>query len=130
LGKKVIMIDDSRTARRLVCLALGDVGIDVIEAVDGFDGISKLAAHADAAVVLCDLNMPRMGGLEMLAAVRNSDLVKDRIIMMLSTFTERRQELHARRMGASGWLTKPFEPAQLVATVERLLDQHAQGPES
>ena len=68
MAKKLIVIDDSSSARRQVTLALGKAGFDVVEAVDGLDGLKKIEANPDAAGVVCDVNMPNMSGIEFLEA--------------------------------------------------------------
>ena len=70
MGKKILVVDDSATVRQQVGLALVQAGFEVVEAVDGMDGADKVNTVADIALVICDVNMPRMNGLEMLEKIR------------------------------------------------------------
>ena len=70
--KKILVIDDSETIRQQVKQALAATGYEIIEAVDGVDGLEKLRAVTDVDMALCDVNMPRMNGLDMIAEVQRS----------------------------------------------------------
>src|SRR6478609_6923110 len=70
--KKILVIDDSETIRQQVRQALAATGYEIIEAVDGIDGLEKLRALADLDIALCDVNMPRMNGLDMIAEVQRT----------------------------------------------------------
>ena len=70
--KRILVIDDSETIRQQVKQALAATGYEIIEAVDGLDGLEKLRALADVDMALCDVNMPRMNGLDMIAEVQRS----------------------------------------------------------
>lgn len=118
--KKVIIVDDSRTARMQVKNTLAGESFEVIEAVDGQDGLTKIAANDDASLVLCDVNMPVLGGLEMLEAVAPE--VRARMtFLMLTTEAEPRLVQRAKTFGAKGWIVKPFKPELLVAAVKKLV---------
>lgn len=120
MKKKIIIVDDSRTARMQVKNTLGDASFEVIEAVDGQDGLAKIAANDDAALVLCDVNMPVLGGLEMLESVAPE--VRARMtFLMLTTEAEPRLVQRAKTFGAKGWIVKPFKPELLVAAVKKLV---------
>jgi two-component system, chemotaxis family, chemotaxis protein CheY len=118
--KKIIIVDDSRTARIQVKNTLSGAGFEIIEAVDGQDGLAKIETNADASLVLCDVNMPVLGGLDMLeavpAAVRSS-----MIFLMLTTEAEPRLVQKAKDFGAKGWIVKPFKPELLLAAVKKLV---------
>jgi two-component system chemotaxis response regulator CheY len=120
MGKKVIVVDDSRTARLQVCNALVDAGFEVVEAVDGRDGVEQVAAHRDAAMVICDVNMPIMDGLAMLSAVKAGAERPDLPFIMLTTEAQPELIQQAKQRGAKGWIVKPFKPALLVATVQKI----------
>ena len=69
--KKILVVDDSDTVRQLVRQALLPAGYDILEAFDGLDGLNKIRSHTDLSAVLCDVNMPNMNGLEMIANVHS-----------------------------------------------------------
>lgn len=117
--KKIIIVDDSRTARIQVKNTLGSAGFEVVEAVDGKDGIAQIEAHDDALLVLCDVNMPNLNGLDMLDALPEGTRSK-MIFLMLTTEAEPRLVQRAKNLGAKGWIVKPFKPELLVAAVKKL----------
>lgn len=118
--KKVLIVDDSVTVRQQVLAALSPAGFDVVQAQEGGEGIERLQSTPDLALVICDVNMPRMGGLEMLEAIRAAGRAHVPPIVMLTS--EGRPDLieRAKKAGARGWLVKPFKPDQLVAVARKL----------
>jgi len=121
--KKVLVIDDSETIRQQVKQALAATGYEIIEAVDGIDGLEKLRAVTDLAIALCDVNMPRMNGLDMIAEVQRTGPKIP--ILMLTTEGQPSLIKRARESGAKGWIVKPFKPELLVAAVTKLIDPPA-----
>lgn len=120
LQRKVIVVDDSQTARSQVVRSLAGVGYEVIEAIDGADGIAKIQAHEDASLVLCDVNMPHMNGLDMLGHVPPETRTR-MIFLMLTTEADPRLVQRAKAVGARGWIVKPFNPSLLVSAVKKLV---------
>jgi two-component system chemotaxis response regulator CheY len=121
--KKILVIDDSETIRQQVKQALAATGYEILEAVDGVDGLEKLRGHGDVSMALCDVNMPRMNGLDMIAEVhRGGPKIP---ILMLTTEGQPSLIRRARESGAKGWIVKPFKPELLVAAVTKLLDPPA-----
>ena len=114
---KVLIVDDSSTVRQQVRLALTGAGFDVIEACDGEEGFQKVES-ASPAVVICDVNMPRMNGIEMVEKIKASG----RSVPIVMLTTEGQPELiqRARAAGAKGWIVKPFKPDLLVGAVTKL----------
>lgn len=104
-----------------VRMALADSGHELVEAVDGQDGLAKIAAHGDASLVICDVNMPVMDGIEMLAALRSQQPHFQVPIVMLTTEALPELLQRAKQFGAKGWIVKPFVPAMLVAAVKKLV---------
>ncbi|MGC4067636.1 MAG: response regulator [Polyangiaceae bacterium] len=120
MGKKILVVDDSATVRQQVGLALTQAGFDILEAVDGMDGVEKMNHANDIALVICDVNMPRMNGLEMLekvAAERKGAMVP---VVMLTTEGQPELVERAKRAGAKGWIVKPFKAELLVAAAKKL----------
>jgi two-component system, chemotaxis family, chemotaxis protein CheY len=126
--KKVLVIDDSDTIRQQVKHALAATGYQIIEAVDGVDGLEKLRTIGDLAMALCDVNMPRMSGLEMIAEAQRSGSKVP--ILMLTTEGQPALIRRARESGAKGWIVKPFKPELLVAAVTKLVDRAPSEPAS
>jgi two-component system, chemotaxis family, chemotaxis protein CheY len=120
MGKKVIVIDDSQTVRHQVATALRDAGFEIIEAVDGVDGLDVITRTPDAALVICDVNMPNRSGLELLDIVRKNEAFKSLPVLMLTTEGQPQLIERARKAGAKGWLVKPFRADLLLAAVKKL----------
>lgn len=115
----VMVVDDSATVRIEASRALTSAGYQVIEAFDGLDALEKLAAGAAVALVVCDINMPRMSGVEFVEAVAQRPGAQPPILMLT---TEGHPALiqRAKASGAKGWMMKPFKPELLVAAARKL----------
>jgi two-component system chemotaxis response regulator CheY len=118
MAKKVLVVDDSQTVRQQVGLALRQAGYDVVEAVDGVDGTQKL--DSSIAMVICDVNMPRMNGLEMLESIQREGKNANIPVVMLTTEGQPALIERAKKAGAKGWIVKPFKAELLVAAVKKL----------
>lgn len=116
---RILTIDDSKTMRDMLMLTLADAGFDVIQAVDGKDGIDMLERE-NVDVVITDINMPRMDGYEVVRQLRARPEHKTTPILVLTTESEAEKKNIAREAGATGWLVKPFDPERLVATVRKV----------
>lgn len=120
MGKKIIVVDDSKTVREQVAVVLVGAGYEIIEAEDGVEGARALRANPDALLTICDVNMPKLGGLEMLDSMRAQNETVAFPVIMLTT--EGRPDLieRARACGAKGWIVKPFKPTMLLAAVRKI----------
>lgn len=116
---RVLVIDDSAGARQLICKTLQDGGYEVVEAVDGVDGLEKLRSMTDLVLALCDVNMPRMTGVEMVVEAHTQNL--DTPIIMLTTEVQPSMIRRAREAGAKGWIVKPFKPELLLSAVNKVV---------
>ncbi len=119
--KKVMVLDDSETVRKQVGAALEGAGYAVVEAKDGVDGLGQLESDNEIAMVVLDINMPRMGGLEMLERMRKRDNLEETPVLILTTEADPTLIDRARAAGAKGWLVKPVKPDLLVKAVDRFL---------
>ncbi len=117
---KVLIVDDSATMRQQLRQVLTTGGFDVLEAVDGQDGLEKLNADKDVRVTILDVNMPRMNGIELAEALKANGRIDAGLNVMMLT-TEGHAELIARAKaaGAKGWIVKPFKPELLLAAVKK-----------
>jgi len=106
--KKILIIDDSETIRSLVAQTLGQAGYEVFEAPDGILGAFRDRERADLSLVICDVNMPRMDGLEMLEVLRGQ--FPSLPILMLTTESRLDKMARAKQAGAKAWMIKPFKP--------------------
>ena len=104
----------------MVAFTLKEAGHEVVEAVDGGDGMAKLNEQAiDLALV--DVNMPAMGGIEMVRELRKLSAYASTPVLMLTTESSDEKKQEGRRAGATGWIVKPFSPEQLTAIVAKVL---------
>lgn len=117
---KILTVDDAATMRKLIAFTLGAAGHQVLEAEDG---VAALAALGKSAVdlIISDLNMPRMNGLELTRKIRALPQCAKTPILIVTTESEANVKAEAKQAGATGWIVKPFEPAQLLAVVQRVL---------
>lgn len=120
VSKKILVVDDSPTVRQQVKLALVQAGFKVEEAFDGLDGAEKIEAANDISMVICDVNMPRMNGLEMLERVKGGGKRASLPIVMLTTEGQPALIRRAKAAGAKGWIVKPFKADQLVMAAKKL----------
>lgn len=119
--KNILVVDDSATMRRMVIGALRDLNeISFNEAASGLEAIESLAV-VPADLVLLDLNMPDIHGLEVLRFIRNHVAFKDTPVVILTTRSDAESRTAAMRDGATAYLTKPFAPDTLAPEVRRLL---------
>ncbi|MEK8050635.1 response regulator [Ideonella sp. DXS22W] len=119
MSKTVMVVDDSGSFRTVVKLALQKAGYGVVEAADGVDACSKLNG-AKINLIVCDVNMPNMDGLSFLKHVKASPAHKFTPVIMLTTESQEAKKAEGRAAGARAWITKPFQPSQLVDAVNRL----------
>ena len=119
MTKTVLTIDDSRTMREMLNLALAQAGYRVIQAVDGLEGLEVLAAEG-ADVVITDINMPRLDGFGVIEGVRANPDHRATPILVLTTESDATKKERARKAGATGWIVKPFNPEKLIDAVRRV----------
>ena len=117
----ILVLDDLPTMVMSLSRILKKAGYDVETAVDGRDGMSKLAAGMKPTIILTDLNMPKMDGIEFIKEARRNAATRFTPIIVLTTELGTLKRDEARVAGASGWLVKPTEPAELLATLKQIL---------
>jgi two-component system chemotaxis response regulator CheY len=120
MRKKVLIIDDSVSVRRQVSGVLAQAGFEVLEATDGLNGADQIRAQADLALVICDVNMPKLNGLDMLESLKDEIAVRALPVVMLTTEGQPDAMARAKRSGAKGWIVKPFKEHLLVGAVKKL----------
>ena len=119
MSTRILTIDDSKTMRDMLMLTLAEAGFDVLQAVDGQDGLDVLV-NERVDVIITDINMPRMDGYEVIRQLRRKQEHKGTPILVLTTESEAEKKNLAREVGATGWLVKPFDPDRLVETVRKV----------
>ncbi len=118
--KTILAVDDSATVRQMTGLVLRGAGFQVVEAVDGVDALAKLTGQ-ELNLILTDLNMPNMDGLELTRRVRTLANYKFVPVVLLTTESHPEKKLEGKAAGATAWLVKPFNPDQLLAVVKKVI---------
>ncbi|HTX99165.1 MAG TPA: response regulator [Bacteroidota bacterium] len=120
MGKIIMTVDDSASIRQMVSFTLSSAGYEVVEAVDGKDALTKLG-DSTVDMVITDLNMPNMDGVELIRQVRGQSKHKFIPILMLTTESQDARKKDGKAAGATGWIVKPFNATQLVDVVKKVL---------
>jgi two-component system, chemotaxis family, chemotaxis protein CheY len=120
MAKTILIVDDSGTVRQQVSMALKQAGFATAEASDGREGLAAIDANRSIDMVICDINMPNMNGLEMVEKVKSKPENKSLPILMLTTEGQPSMIKRAKEAGAVGWMVKPFDANQLVQTAKHL----------
>ena len=122
MGNTVLIIDDSNTMRKIVARALRQAGIDFDEILEAGDGLEALSVLADNSVdvVLSDINMPNMTGLELLKAVRGDDNFKSIPFVMVTAEGMKENVVEAVKAGVSNYIVKPFTAEQISEKLEKI----------
>ena len=120
MGKVVLTVDDSASIRQMVAFTLKSAGYEVMEAVDGEDGLGK-AKGRNADLILTDQNMPKMDGLTLIKSLRGLPQYRATPILMLTTESSDAMKSAGRAAGATGWLVKPFDPQKLLEVVRKVI---------
>lgn len=119
MSKLILTVDDSRTMRAMLQMALADAGFEVAQAEDGVHGLETLESIKPDAIVT-DINMPRLDGFGFIEGVRRHQTHRAIPILVLTTESDAEKKERARRAGATGWIVKPFDPAKLVSAILRV----------
>ncbi|MER7273881.1 response regulator [Dactylosporangium sp. NPDC000244] len=120
MSKTVLIVDDSASVRQVVTIALKGAGYEVIDAVDGQDALRKLVGKR-VHLIISDVNMPNMDGITLVSEVRKQPDHRFTPIIMLTTESQEEKKRQAQAAGAKAWVTKPFQPAQMLAAVSKLI---------
>jgi two-component system chemotaxis response regulator CheY len=116
----ILAVDDSKSMRQLLVATLVEAGHEVTQASDGVEGLA-LAKTRAFDLVLSDINMPNMDGLTLLRHLRILPALKTCPILILTTEMDPDLRRQAKQAGATGWIVKPFNPEQLLATIKRVV---------
>lgn len=120
MSKRVLIVDDSATIRQQVRMALTQAGFEVVEAADGEDGVAKIRSDPEICAVICDVNMPKKNGLELIEEIKAGGANSHVPIVMLTTEGQPALVQRAKQAGAKGWIVKPFKANLLVAAMQKL----------
>lgn len=122
MAKTILAVDDSGSLRQMVAFSLTAAGYQVVQAVDGQDGLNK-AQDQVVDLVLTDQNMPIMDGLTLIKNLRGMGSYAKVPILMLTTESSDEMKAKGKAAGANGWLVKPFDPKRLIDVVQKVIGQ-------
>jgi two-component system, chemotaxis family, chemotaxis protein CheY len=120
MTKTILVVDDAMTVRNLAKFALGKGGYTILEAEDGVQGLKVLESNT-VDLIISDLNMPNMNGMEMSKHVKESEKTKQIPIFMLTTEASQDVALQGKQIGIMAWIVKPFVPEKLLAAVQKVI---------
>ncbi len=118
--KKILAVDDSASIRQMVIFTLQSAGYEVVDAIDGKDGLAK-AGTGKFDMVITDLNMPNLDGIGLITALRKLPGYSFTPILMLTTESQAEKKDAGRKAGATGWIVKPFNADQLISVLRKLV---------
>jgi two-component system, chemotaxis family, chemotaxis protein CheY len=120
MAKTILIVDDSASMRQVVGIALKDAGYELIEAGDGNEALKKLDG-TKIHLIISDINMPNMDGISFVREVKQNPKYKFTPIIMLTTEVNQAKKDAAKEAGAKAWVTKPFQPKNLLDAVSKLI---------
>lgn len=120
MAKTILIVDDSPSLRQVVSMTLKGAGFDVIEAGDGKIALSKLDGQK-IHLVISDVNMPNMDGIAFVTEMKKLSAYKFTPVIMLTTESQESKKLQGQAAGAKAWMVKPFQPAQMLNAVTKLI---------
>lgn len=121
MGSNVLVVEDSPAMRTLIASTVEEIdGVSASEAESGFEALKALP-RGDFALIITDINMPDINGLELIRFIRDNERYRDTPLIIISTESSQRDRERGLALGANAYLVKPFEPAELKETVERYL---------
>ncbi len=118
--KKVLVIDDSALIHQMYKMVLMRYRCAIVDALNGQDGLDKLAKNQDVNLILLDINMPVMNGIEFIKKVKADESYSSIPIVMVSTEGKEEDTLRGLALGAKGYVKKPFQPSDLHALIEKI----------
>ena len=120
MSKTVMIVDDSASVRRVVGIALKGAGYAVIEGCDGRDALGKLTGQK-VHLIISDVNMPVMDGITFVTELKKLPEHRFTPVIMLTTEAGDAKKREGQAAGAKAWVVKPFQPAQMLAAVSKLI---------
>lgn len=120
MGKTIMIVDDAKSMRGLISMTLQNAGYDVVEAGDGQEALDKIGGHK-VNMVISDLNMPNMNGIELIKNLKQDPKYKFLPIVMLTTESEDSKKKEGQAAGAKAWIVKPFKPDTVLKVVSKII---------
>ena len=121
MAKTIMIVDDAASMRGLISLTLKNNGYEVIEASDGKEAIKRLSSAGKVDLIITDLNMPNMDGIQFIKTVKGDSKYRFIPVVMLTTESQDAKKEEGRLAGAKAWIVKPFKPEVLVGVVKKII---------
>jgi len=121
MTKTIMIVDDSASMRGLISMTLKNNGYEVIEASDGKEAIKRLSSAGKVDLIITDLNMPNMDGIQFIKTVKGDSKHRFIPVVMLTTESQDTKKEEGRLAGAKAWIVKPFKPEVLVGVVKKII---------
>ncbi len=118
--KTIMTVDDSASIRMMVSFTLGELGVEIVEAVNGNDALAKMD-KSPVDMLITDVNMPGLDGISLVRKVRENPSYRFIPIIILTTESESEKKLEGKSAGATGWIVKPFRPEDLISVVRKVM---------
>ncbi|MBL4787744.1 MAG: response regulator [Kordiimonadaceae bacterium] len=119
MAKRILAVDDSKTMRDMVSFTLKGAGYEVLVADDGVNALGALNGE-DIDLIITDVNMPNMNGIELVQKLRANPKYRATPILILTTESDASLKQRGREAGATGWIVKPFVPEKLLKVVGKV----------
>ncbi|MFH0730007.1 MAG: response regulator [Pseudomonadota bacterium] len=120
MPKTILIVDDARSMRGLVSMTLKGAGYEVIDACDGQDALAQITGKK-IQMVITDLNMPNMNGIELIKALKSDPAFKFLPMVMLTTESDDAKKKEGQMAGAKAWIVKPFKPETVLNVVRKII---------
>jgi two-component system chemotaxis response regulator CheY len=120
MGKKILFVDDSESIREIVNFTLANEGYEVLLSDNGKNALKCLNGQ-DINLIITDLHMPEMNGIELIKEIRQMPDYMRTPILFLTTESQTEKKMEAKDAGATGWIVKPFAPAKLIAAISKVI---------
>ncbi len=120
MAQHILIVDDSESIRELVAYTLESSGYNVVKGSDGVEALEKLNG-SEFNLVITDLNMPNMDGIQLIQEVRKKEGYSTIPILMLTTESQQSKKEEAKAAGATGWIVKPFVPEKLLEVIKKII---------
>ncbi|MCS5712012.1 response regulator [Candidatus Berkiella aquae] len=124
---RILTVDDSKSMRQMIAFTLESAGIEVIEKSDGLEAYEWAKQNAAPDLILADINMPNMDGITLIKKLREMQEYKYIPILVLTTESSKEKKIQGKETGATGWIVKPFDPEQLINTINKVVGLKKQG---
>ena len=117
---RILIVEDSEVIRAQVRMALSELKCEILEGGNGLEGLKLLEANIDINLIITDLNMPELDGMEMCRRARQLPAYEKVPIFILTTEGSHDLKMRAREIGVTGWIVKPFKPEILLLAVKKI----------